>query len=162
MATRSSVLASRIPGKGEPGGLPSMGLHRFGHDWSDLAAAAAAGISSRLQKLPCTINGKVGSEKNMGSRKSMQKGKIEKRLGLYCVIYKWYKQVFNFIQFMLQSTIKVISFGSEGEVSQEWPFWGYKECLVIQSCQTLRDPMDCSPHGDSPGKKSGVGCHAIL
>ena len=32
----------RIPGMGEPGGLPSMGLHRVGHDWSDLAAAAAA------------------------------------------------------------------------------------------------------------------------
>ena len=29
------------PGTGEPGGLPSMGLHRVGHDWSDLAAAAA-------------------------------------------------------------------------------------------------------------------------
>ena len=32
MATRSSVLAWRIPGMGEPGGLPSMGLHRVGHD----------------------------------------------------------------------------------------------------------------------------------
>ena len=32
MATHSSVLAWRIPGKGEPGGLPSMGLHRVGHD----------------------------------------------------------------------------------------------------------------------------------
>ena len=41
MATHSSVLAWRIPGTGEPGGLPSMGLHRVGHDWSDLAAAAA-------------------------------------------------------------------------------------------------------------------------
>ena len=41
MATHSSVLAWRIPGMGEPGGLPSMGLHRAGHDWSDLAAAAA-------------------------------------------------------------------------------------------------------------------------
>ena len=41
MATHSSVLAWRIPGKGEPGGLPSMGSHRVGHDWSDLAAAAA-------------------------------------------------------------------------------------------------------------------------
>ena len=30
------------PGMGEPGGLPSMGSHRDGHDWSDLAAAAAA------------------------------------------------------------------------------------------------------------------------
>ena len=41
MATHSSVLAWRIPGTGEPGGLPSMGSHRVRHDWSDLAAAAA-------------------------------------------------------------------------------------------------------------------------
>ena len=41
MATHSSVLAWRIPGMGEPGGLPSMGSHRVGHDWSDLAAAAS-------------------------------------------------------------------------------------------------------------------------
>ena len=44
MATHSSVLAWRIPGRGEPGGLPSMGSHRVGHDWSDLAAAAAAAV----------------------------------------------------------------------------------------------------------------------
>ena len=36
MATHSSVLAWRIPGMGEPGGLPSVGSHRVGHDWSDL------------------------------------------------------------------------------------------------------------------------------
>ena len=42
MATHSSVLTWRIPRTGEPGGLPSMGSHRVGHDWSDLAAAAAA------------------------------------------------------------------------------------------------------------------------
>ena len=42
MATHSSVLAWRIPGMGEPGGLPSMGPHKVGHDCSDLAAAAAA------------------------------------------------------------------------------------------------------------------------
>ena len=41
MATHSNVLAWRIPGTGEPGGLPSMGSHRVRHDWSDLAAAAA-------------------------------------------------------------------------------------------------------------------------
>ena len=40
MATHSSVLAWRIPGMGEPGELPSIGSHRVGHDWSDLAAAA--------------------------------------------------------------------------------------------------------------------------
>ena len=40
MATHSSVLAWRIPGTGEPSRQPSMGSHRVGHDWSDLAAAA--------------------------------------------------------------------------------------------------------------------------
>ena len=42
MATHSSVLAWRIPGKTEPGGLLSMGSHRVGHDCSDLAVAVAA------------------------------------------------------------------------------------------------------------------------
>ena len=41
MATHSSVLAWRIPGTEEPCGLPSLGSHRVGHDWSDLAAEAA-------------------------------------------------------------------------------------------------------------------------
>ena len=40
MATHSSVIAWRIPGTGEPGGLLSMGSHRVGHDGSNLAAAA--------------------------------------------------------------------------------------------------------------------------
>ena len=41
-ATHSSVLAWRIPGTAESGGLPSMGSHRVGHDSSDLAAAVEA------------------------------------------------------------------------------------------------------------------------
>ena len=45
MASHSSVLAWRIPGTGEPDGLPSLGSHRVGHDWSDLAAAAAAWVN---------------------------------------------------------------------------------------------------------------------
>ena len=50
MATHSSVLAWRIPGTAEPGGLPSMGSHRVGHDWSDLAAAAASTIVNKYLK----------------------------------------------------------------------------------------------------------------
>ena len=42
MATHSSILAWQILGMEEPGGLPYMGSHRLGHNWSDLAAAAAA------------------------------------------------------------------------------------------------------------------------
>ena len=46
MATHSSTLAWKIPGIGEPGGLPTMGSHRVRHDWRDLAAAAP----------PCPLN----------------------------------------------------------------------------------------------------------
>ena len=55
MATHSSILAWRIPGTGEPGGLPSMGSHRIGHDWSDLAGAAAAVWDWSLSWIWCNI-----------------------------------------------------------------------------------------------------------
>ena len=42
MATHSSILAWIIPGTEEPGGLPSIGSHRIGHDCNELAASAAA------------------------------------------------------------------------------------------------------------------------
>ena len=48
MATHSSILAWRIPGTDEPSGLPSMGSHRIGHNWRDLAGAAAACLSVLL------------------------------------------------------------------------------------------------------------------
>ena len=51
MATHSSILAWRIPGTEEPGGLPSMGLHRVGHDWSDLAAAAEAAAAIVISEI---------------------------------------------------------------------------------------------------------------
>ena len=55
MATHSSVLAWRIPRTGEPGGLPSMGSHRVGHDCSDLAAAAAAAAAYSLDLENCGV-----------------------------------------------------------------------------------------------------------
>ena len=55
MATHSCVLAWRIPGTAEPDGLPSMGSHRVRHDWSDLAAAAAAVAVSLYQREPLPV-----------------------------------------------------------------------------------------------------------
>ena len=79
LATHSSVLAWRIPGTGEPGGLPSMGSHRVGHDWSDLAAAAAVAHSSKVmlkilqarlqQYVNCELpDVQVGFRKGRGTR----------------------------------------------------------------------------------------------
>ena len=51
MAPHSSILAWRIPGMGESGGLLSVGSHRVGHNRSDLAAAAAAVQIQPLEKV---------------------------------------------------------------------------------------------------------------
>ena len=51
MATHSSVLAWRIPGTGKPGGLPSTGSHRVGHDWSDLAKSRRRRGQQRMRWL---------------------------------------------------------------------------------------------------------------
>ena len=48
MTTHSSILAWRIPGTEEPSGLPSMGSHRVGHNWSDLAVAAAVLLGKKV------------------------------------------------------------------------------------------------------------------
>ena len=66
MAAHSSVLAWRTPGTGEPGGLPSMGSHRVGHDCSDLAAAARelrVGFAggSVVENLPASVGDAVQS-----------------------------------------------------------------------------------------------------
>ena len=58
MATHSSILAWRIPGMGEPDGLLSTGSHRVRHDWSDLAAAAAAFFMVQLSH-PYMTTGKI-------------------------------------------------------------------------------------------------------
>ena len=70
MATHSSVLGWRIPGTAEPGGLPSMGSHRVGHDWSNLAATAAIVFMSKFQK--CCRNGNQGLKELWKLRKDMK------------------------------------------------------------------------------------------
>ena len=57
MAAHSSVLAWRIPGTGEPGGLPSMGLLRVGHDWSDLALAFCSSWVQMHEVMRCVSTG---------------------------------------------------------------------------------------------------------
>ena len=74
MATHSSVLAWRIPGTGEPGGLLSMGSHRVGHDWSDLAAACLKIISImiRIQSEIMHSTKKQGNNNFNGTRQSTE------------------------------------------------------------------------------------------
>ena len=72
MATHSSVLAWRILGTGEPGGLPSMGYHTVRHDWSDLAVAAASsstGVFIRGKTRDWWWTGRPGMLQFMGSQR---------------------------------------------------------------------------------------------
>ena len=60
MATHSSILAWRIPGTGEPGGLPSMGSHRVGHNRNDLAATAVVITHLEPDILECKVKWALG------------------------------------------------------------------------------------------------------
>ena len=70
MATHSSILAWRIPGTEEPGGLPSLGSHRVRHDWSDLAAA----------------EGEKLAKKELKNKLSTKKEKLKKKRGRLLII----------------------------------------------------------------------------
>ena len=83
MATHSSVLAWKIPGTREPGGLPSMGSHKVGHDWSDLAAAAAAWLPNRVIHTVCpsmntwfVLSTSVNSDLSQGMSGNIRRGVI--------------------------------------------------------------------------------------
>ena len=95
MATHSSVLAWRILGMAEPGGLPTTGSHRVGHDRSDLAAAAAArGILQQSlegayqRKVPSRGNQMLCSKTQTGAE--LREGRaIEAEWGTYLKGQTW-------------------------------------------------------------------------
>ena len=131
MATHSSVLAYRIPGTGEPGGLPSMGSHRVRHNWQDLAAAASTSghspgscgpaawaLFSLLLLLSRFSRVRLWPHRWQPTRLPRPWDSPGKNTGVGC-------------HFLLQC-MKVKS-----------------EREVAQSCPTLHDPMDCSLPGSS-------------
>ena len=79
MATHSSVLAWRVPGTEEPGGLPSMGSHRVGHDRSDLAAAAALCLAHIYSISGILKRDEERKGRNKGRRKAGREGGKEER-----------------------------------------------------------------------------------
>ena len=83
MAPHSSTLAWRIPGMVEPGGLPSMGSHRVRHDWSDLAAAAAAFYQMFLQ--PKANSGNLTNP--IGEKKSLSGYEATLAYAVVCQIH---------------------------------------------------------------------------
>ena len=84
MATRSSVLAWRIPGTAGPGGLPSMGSHRIRHDWSDLAAAEARKVIEKAMATHSSILAwKISWKEEPGRLQSMGSLRVGHDWGLH-------------------------------------------------------------------------------
>ena len=79
--THSSVLAWRIPGTGEPGGLPSMGSHRVGHDWSDLAVAGSDSKESACNTGDRSSITGLGRSSGEGNGNPLQHSCMENSMG---------------------------------------------------------------------------------
>ena len=91
MATHSNVLAWRIPGTGESGGLPSMGSHRVGHDCSDLAAAAAAAAAEGFLELSCFFDDPTDVGNLISGSSAFSKSSLNIYLGVHgsCIAEGW-------------------------------------------------------------------------
>ena len=123
MVAHSSVLAWRIPGRGEPGGLPSMGSHRVGHDCSDLAVVAAVFLS--------------------GAQSPLLNSLLVVRIQLLGIVELCFP---SSCWLLLES---VLALRSCPQVLTTRPPPPTVYVLVTQSCPTLCDPMKCSPPGSS-------------
>ena len=86
MATHSSVLAWRIPGRAGPGGLLSMGLHRVGQDWSD---AAAAGATNVFLELSCFFYDPTDVGNLISSSSPSSKSSLNMEVHGSCTIEAW-------------------------------------------------------------------------
>ena len=122
MATQSSVLAWRIPGTGEPGGLLSMGSHRVRHDWSDLAAAAAACIHETITTIKA-IDICIASQSFF----------LAFYYHVYLRVCVYGIRTLNFFIFLMLSLANMVKIGN-------WPVvWGlsrpYSSLLKITACK---------------------------
>ena len=137
MGTHSSVLAWRIPGTGEPGGLPSMGLHRVRHDWSDLAATAATPIIGCPPKPLCWYS-------------------IQDVASLFPISYPSRPYTYQRREYISEhnwvNSLLLVFRMSLTAYSGLWPIVPVRFSLVTQSCPALRphEPQHARPPCPSP------------
>ena len=126
MATHSSVLAWRIPGTAEPGGLQSMGSHTVGHDWNHLAAAAKSLLmvtaatnlkdACSLEVKLCTPRQCIKKQRNYSTEKTLYSQSY-----VFSSSYIWMWELDH----------------KEGWMRKNWCLW----TVVLE--KTLESPLDC-------------------
>ena len=146
MATHSSVLAWRIPGTGGPGGLPSLGSHRVGHDWATslslftfhaLEKEMATHFSVLAWRIPGTVE--PGGLPSMGLHRVRHNSS---NLSIAQNSVKAYKKL------VIKTAITMDLSGASVVSNSMRP----------HRLQPTRLPLPW----DSPGKNTGVGCHFLL
>ena len=164
MAAHSSVLAWRIPGTGEPGGLLSMGSHRVGHDWSDLAVASPRQFIKQENKR-CTelkeinqlfsvnivyaeIPKRIHTEATWISHISKATGyktNTEKTMHFYTVMtniwklkqqyhFKWYQKALHTLGINLTKYVQTLHAENSNEKSKDPNRWIYHVCGLPRWC----------------------------
>ena len=83
------------------------------------------------------------------------------------ILFPWGSTSYTICEYQLCDQLSYFQKIESSQTKQKEFTKQYVLCLVTQSCPTLCNPMDCSPpgssvHGDSPGKNTRVGCHALL
>ena len=138
MAAHSSILAWRIPGTEEPGGLPSMGSHRVGHDWSD-SSSSRSGCHNNTDKTFSSYWWILGkSKQETGSSRDIQSEALYLLVLLNCLLFM---AGFNIAQ--NKNTVTTVTAAAKS----------------LQLCPTLCDPRDGSPPGSPvPGILPTVYC----
>ena len=133
MATHSSILAWRIPWTEAPGRLQSMGSHRIGHNWRDLAHKDEWLLM-------------LGHKNNFTN---FHFALLDHSLSVKPDAILWeYTSQKNTSQPLLTSKCCVLYLVAQ-------------LCLTLWDCMDCRSPGS-SVHGDSSGKNTGVGCHFLL
>ena len=136
MATHSSVLAWKIPGMGEPHGLSSMGSHRVGHDWSDLAAAAVLEGSEVTQLCPTFCDPMDCSLPDSSIHGVFQASILEWVAISSSKASSWpvYQSCFSWFSFIV---LRLQLFRSFGFISPIWPvmikYWPQTPSVLISS-----------------------------
>ena len=147
MATHSSVLAWRIPGTGKPGGLPSMGSHRVRHDWSDLAAVAAAAVWRIIWSMAKVEAGGIIEDCNINDE---VKDFLGEGNGTPLSILAWRIP-------WLEEPGGLLSMGQH-RVGHDWSYLAAaaRDFLVVQWLRV------CAPNAESPGSILGEGTRSHM
>ena len=154
MATHSSVLAWRIPGAGEPGGLPSMGSQRVKHDWSHLAATWIWKTTLEFSKSRNSLKVYVNFFVLFHGNKVYSVHQLFRRIYILRAIVTLFRR--QCLIWIIRSTETRPCF-LQSPLCLDWCFISSNS---LRPCELYVTGFLCP--WNSPEKNTAVGCHSLL